>query len=198
MKRSILYALVAAILLLSMVAACTTPPQQTTVSFMVSGMREEYQAYQSLVEAFQADNPDYRIDLRYVPDDADYRRRLAADFSAGAPPDVMLLNYRRIAPFAAEGALAPIGPYLETSAVISEEDFYQQAINAFRTNGELWCLPQNVSSLVIYYNKTLFDAANLVYPAAGWTWDDFVATARALTVDKDGDGVLDQYGASID
>jgi multiple sugar transport system substrate-binding protein len=55
-----------------------------------------------------------------------------------------------------------------------------------------------VSSLVIYYNKTLFDAANLVYPAAGWTWDDFVATARALTVDKDGDGVLDQYGASID
>lgn len=198
MKRSTLYALVVFTVLLSIVAACTTPPRLTTVSFMVSGSQEEYQAYQSLVEAFQADNPDYRIDLRYVPDDADYRRRLAADFSAGAPADVFLLNYRRIAPFAAEGAMAPIGSYLAQSAVIAEDDFFQPAIDAFRYNGELWCLAQNVSSLVVYYNKTLFDAAGLAYPAAGWTWDDFVATARALTVDKDGDGVTDQYGASID
>lgn len=198
MKKSILLPLLVLVAMLSTVAACTTPPRLTTVSFMVSGSQEEYQAYQSLVDAFQADNPDYRIDLRYVPDDADYRRRLAADFSAGTPADVFLLNYRRIAPFAVEGAMTPIGSYLEQSAVISQEDFYQPAIDAFRYNGELWCLAQNVSSLVIYYNKTLFDAAGLDYPSADWTWDDFVAAARALTVDKDGDGVTDQYGASID
>ncbi len=151
-----------------------------------------------MVEAFQADNPDYRIDLRYVPSDADYRRRLAADFSAGTPADVFLLNYRRIAPFAAEGAMAPIGPYLAQSTVIEETDFYQPAIDAFRFQDQLWCLAQNVSSLVVYYNKALFDAAGLAYPAADWTWDDFVATAKALTLDQDGDGVLDQYGASID
>jgi len=33
-----------------------------------------------------------------VPDDADFRRRLAADFSASTQPDVMLLNYRRSRP----------------------------------------------------------------------------------------------------
>lgn len=198
MKRSILFAFVVVMVLLSTVAACTTPPQLTTVSFMVSGMQEEYQAYQSLVEAFQADNPDYRIDLRYVPDDRDYRRRLAADFSAGTPADVFLLNYRRIAPFAAEGAMAPIGPYLAQSSAIDEASFFQPAIDAFRYNGELWCLPQNVSSLVVYYNKTLFDAAGLAYPTAGWTWDGFVAAARTLTVDTDGDGAIDQFGASID
>lgn len=198
MKKSILFPVLVLMTALSAVTACTTPPRLTTVSFMVSGSQEEYQAYQSLVEAFQADNPDYRIDLRYVPDDADYRRRLAADFSAGTPADVFLLNYRRIAPFAVEGAMTPIGSYLEQSAVISQEDFYQPAIDAFRYSGELWCLAQNVSSLVMYYNKALFDAAGLDYPSADWTWDDFVAAARALTVDKDGDGVTDQYGASID
>lgn len=198
MRKSILLALLVISLLLPLAAGCVAPPPLTTVSFMVSGGQEEYEAYQTLVKAFQTDNPDYRIDLRYVPDDKDYRRRLAADFSAGAPSDVFLLNYRRIAPFAAEGAMAPIGPMLAQSTVIKEADFYQPAIDAFRYNGELWCLAQNVSSLVMYYNKALFDAAGVAYPSADWTWDDFVAAARALTVDQDGDGVTDQFGASID
>jgi multiple sugar transport system substrate-binding protein len=198
MRKSISLVLLVVALLLPMVAACAAPPPLTTVSFMVSGSQEEFQAYQSLVKSFQTDNPDYRIDLRYVPDDGDYRRRLAADFSASTPADVFLLNYRRIAPFAAEGAMTPIGPYLAQSSVIQEADFFQPAIDAFRFQGELWCLAQNVSSLVMYYNKTLFDAAGLDAPSASWTWDDFVAAAQALTVDTDGDGVTDQYGASID
>ncbi len=198
MRKPILFLLLVVALLLPMVAACAAPPPLTTVSFMVSGSQEEFQAYQSLVKSFQADNPDYRIDLRYVPDDGDYRRRLAADFSASTPADVFLLNYRRIAPFAAEGAMAPIGPYLAQSSVIKEADFFQPAIDAFRFQGELWCLAQNVSSLVMYYNRTLFDAAGLDYPSAAWSWDDFVAAARALTVDTNGDGVTDQYGVSID
>lgn len=198
MNRNILLTLLVIALLLPMAAACVAPPPLTTVSFMVSGGQEEYEAYKTLVEAFQSDNPDYRIDLRYVPDDKDYRRRLAADFSAGAPSDVFLLNYRRIAPFASEGAMAPIGSMLAQSTVIKEADFYQPAIDAFRYNGELWCLAQNVSSLVMYYNKSLFDAAGVAYPNADWTWDDFVAAARALTVDNDGDGVTDQFGVAID
>jgi multiple sugar transport system substrate-binding protein len=60
------------------------------------------------------------------------------------------------------------------------------------------CIPQNASSLVVYYDKDLFDAAGVAYPAAGWTWDDLLATAAALTQDPDGDGVIDQYGLGTD
>ena len=67
-------------------------------------------------------------------------------------------------------------------------------MDAFRFQGDLVCLPQNVSSLVVYYDKDLFDAAGLAYPAAGWSWDDFLTTAQALTQDLDGDGTTDQYG----
>jgi multiple sugar transport system substrate-binding protein len=56
------------------------------------------------------------------------------------------------------------------------------------------CIPQNISSLVVYYNRALFDAAGLAYPADDWTWADFLAAAQALTQDLDGDGVTDQYG----
>ena len=196
--RKLSLSLFALMAMLVVLMSCATPPQQHSTSFMVSGSQAEYEAYQALVEAFQADNPNYQVEIRYVPDDADYRRRLAADFSAGTQPDVMLLNYRRIAPFADEGALAPVGPYLAKSTAVKEADFYQPAVDAFRFKGDLWCIPQNVSSLAVYYNKALFDAAGLAYPADDWTWDDFVAAARALTVDQDGDGVTDQFGAGID
>lgn len=198
MKKASLFGLLASLAALVLLTACTGKPRQATVSFMVSGGQEEYEAYQTLVDSFQDKNPGYQIDLRYVPSDKDFRRRLAADFSAGTSADVFLLNYRRIAPFAAEGAMTPIGPYLASSKLIAVGDFYQPAIDAFRYQDQLWCLPQNVSSLVVYYNKSLFDAAGLAYPAADWTWSDFVATAHALTLDKDGDGVTDQYGASIE
>ena len=190
--------MLALVLFVLVMAGCSTPSSQRAISFMVWGSQAEYQAYQTLIDSFHAENPDYHVDIRFVPDDADYRRRLAADFSAGSQPDVMLLNYRRIAPFADEGALAPVGPYLANSTVLKETDFYQPPMEAFRYKGDLWCMPQNVSSLAVYYNKALFDAAGLAYPADDWTLDDFVAAAKALTVDQDGDGVTDQFGVGID
>jgi multiple sugar transport system substrate-binding protein len=56
------------------------------------------------------------------------------------------------------------------------------------------CIPQNLSSLVVYYNKKLFDDAGLAYPNDEWTWEQFLETARALTKDLDGDGQTDQFG----
>jgi multiple sugar transport system substrate-binding protein len=171
---------------------------QQRVSFMVFGDPAELAAYESLVEAFESGHPEVDIALSHIPDQGDYRQRLAAGFSAGEPPDVMLLNYRRFATFAAQGGLEPLGPYLEQSEVIAAGDFYEPTIEAFQLDGQLWCIPQNISSLVVYYNRDLFDAAGLPYPSDDWTRDEFLEAARALTRDVDGDGTTDQYGVGIE
>jgi multiple sugar transport system substrate-binding protein len=111
---------------------------------------------------------------------------------------VVLINYRRYAQFAVQGALEPLAPYLAKSELISEEDFYPQSIAPFTYNGQLMCIPQNLSSLVVYYNQALFDKANLPYPANDWTWADFQATAIALTVDENGDGLNEQFGLGME
>ncbi len=168
------------------------------VTFMVFGDPAELAAYEALVAAFTREHPDIAVQLQHVPDQGDYRQRLAAGFSAGAPPDVMLINYRRFATFAAQGGLEPLSRYVAGSERIAAEAFFPVALDAFRWQGELWCLPQNVSSLVVYYNRDLFDAAGIPTPADDWTWADFLAAARALTVDEDGDGRPEQYGAGIE
>ena len=185
--------------------ACVAPiappaaePERVLLSLLISGDPTDDAAYQALADAFTAANPDVRVELLNIPSAGDFRRRLAADFAAGTPPDLFLINYRRYGPFVAGGAIEPVGPYLARSERIDAVEFYPQALDAFTWQDTLMCLPQNVSSPVVYYNKRLFDAAALAYPADDWTWDDFVATARALTADLDGDGVVDQYGLGIE
>ncbi|MEW6403592.1 MAG: sugar ABC transporter substrate-binding protein [Chloroflexota bacterium] len=168
------------------------------ISFMVFGDPAELAAYQELVDAFAENHPDIDVELIQIPGQADYRKRLAADLIAGTPADVVLINYRRYAAFAKLGALEPLGGYLENSQLLKQSDFYPEAFQPFVWNGELMCIPQNLSSLVVYYNKELFAEAGVAYPAQGWTWDDFLSTAQALTKDLDGDGETDQFGVGIE
>ena len=42
--------------------------------------------------------------------------------------------------------------------------------------------------------KDLFDAAGLEYPQKDWGQEELIAAAKALTVDTDGDGKIDQFG----
>ncbi len=184
-------------LTIMLLSACRSS-EPADVSFMVFGDPAELAAYQTLVDAFEEAHPEIDIDLQHVPSQGDYRQRLAASFSAGEPPDVMLINYRRMAPFAAQGGLEPLTDYLAGSDVISEDEFYPVAIDSFQWNNELWCIPQNVSSLAVYYNRDLFDKAGLPYPSDDWTWQEFLSTAQALTQDTDGDGQTDQYGVGIE
>jgi multiple sugar transport system substrate-binding protein len=165
---------------------------------MVFGDPAEIAAYEGLVSAFNATQAEIEVELGYIPSQDEYRRRLATDFAGGAPPDVMLLNYRRFAAFADQGGLEPLDNYLQQSTVLDQRDFYPAVLEAFRLKGRLWCIPQNLSSLVVYYNRNLFDAAVVPYPQRGWTWEQFLAAARTLTLDVDGDGRTDQYGVGID
>jgi multiple sugar transport system substrate-binding protein len=124
--------------------------------------------------------------------------RLSTSIAGGEPPDLFLMNYRFYGQFAARGSLEPVAPYLDGSDAFSEEDFFETAMAPFRWDGEQTCLPQNVSSLVVYYNEDLFRRARAPLPRDGWTWDDMVAAAKQLTDDRDGDGTVDVHGLGVD
>ena len=174
--------------------ACGGQSEDRPVTFMVSGAPEELEAYEELIDQFNREHPEIEVDLIYVASAGEFRERLSTMFSGNMPPDVFLYNYRRLGNYAADGAIRPLGDRLDASAVLDRADFYPVTLAAFTFEGRLTCIPQNLSSPVIYYNMGLFAAAGLDYPQAGWTLDDFIATAAALTVDTDGDGRTDQWG----
>ena len=173
-------------------------PVSGQISLMVFGEPEEIKAYRALIDGFKQAEPDVAVNLIVASDREDLLARLSTGFAAGKPPDLFLLNYRFYGQFAARGVLEPLQSYLDSSNVFEARDFYPQAMEAFTFNGQQTCMPQNISSLVVYYNKDLFAKAGIDEPAEGWTWDDMREAAHSLTKDLNGDGEIDQWGVGVE
>ena len=128
-----------------------------------------------------------------------YPEWLRGSFTSANPPDVFLFTYRDTGAYDTRGVLEPLDSWMTSSQTLREEDFYPEALALFRpANKPLMAIPQNLSSLVVYYNTAMFEAAGLADPGAGWTWDEFITAARTLTVDTDGDGHTDIHGVAFD
>jgi multiple sugar transport system substrate-binding protein len=173
-------------------------PPSGSITLMVWAEPEELPAYREVVSTFEQQEPGIDVQLTPFGEREDLLTRLSTSFAGGTPPDLFLLNYRFIGQYADRGVLEPIQERVESSDVFSAEDFYPQALEAFTFDGVLTCLPQNVSSLVVYYNVDLFKKIGLEAPPESWTFFDMVGLARNLTVDKDGDGAPEQYGLGVE
>lgn len=200
-------AAVAALLLALVAAACGTGGAEGgatgdgTVEITLFGGPAEIAAYTELATSFEAANPDLEVVLNPVASQDDLLATLTTSFAGGRPPDAFLVNYLKYGQFAAQGALAEVQDLIDADAAdpaipdaIDLADFAPPSVEAFRFDGErLTCMPQNVSSLVAYVNVDAFQAAGLDLPAAGWTWEDLLAAARALTDPAEG-----RYGIGFD
>jgi multiple sugar transport system substrate-binding protein len=186
-------------LLLATLTSSITATSETRLTFAYWGDLAEASAYADVITSFEEKEPDIQVEAQYTPGKEDYGRRISTSFAGNRPPDVFLINYREYGQYARTAALEPLGPRLRESARISESDFYDLSLDAFRIDGgELICIPQNISSLVVYYNVDMFTAAGLPLPDGDWTLDAFVEAATALTVDEDGNGAIDTHGLATD
>lgn len=189
----------AALLLAAAVGACGgSTAGSGSVTLQISGDAAEAAAYRSLIDAFSKAVPAVTVRLVVVPSAGDHVAKLVTAFSGGSPPDLFLLNYRRFGQFAARGVLEPVEPLLDASERLSADDFYPQALDAFRAGGRLACMPTNISSAVVYYNKAVFSRFGVAAPAAGWRWSDLLATAKRLTRDTNADSKTDVYGLALE
>jgi multiple sugar transport system substrate-binding protein len=68
-----------------------------------------------------------------------------------------------------------------------------KSLRAFTYEKGLYALPKDIGSLVIFYNKDLFDKAGVPYPDKTWTWDTLIENGRRLTK-TDSSGRPSQFG----
>ena len=161
-------------------------PAGGPVRLLVFGAPEELAAYRTLVDAYRRARPGTDVQLVEASDRKDLLARLATSVAGGAPPDLFLMNYRFYGQFAAKDVVEPLDSRIAGSPVIDPADYYPVAMDAFTWGGKQLCLPQNVSSLAVYYNRALFQKYGVAEPKPGWTWNDMITTATAMTRDPAG------------
>ncbi|MEK6806199.1 MAG: sugar ABC transporter substrate-binding protein [Pseudomonadota bacterium] len=184
--------------LVGLLAACGKSQQAPAVRLQVFGDPLEIRAYQELINAYRAKNPAAKIELIPVGRQNDHMAKLATSFAAGDAPELFVLNFRRFGQFATKDVLEPLGPAMKARGLWNEHEFYPQPVEAFQYEGVQQCLPQNASSLVVYWNRRLFAQAKLEAPKPDWTMRDLLTAAfklQAFSRTPEGKGV---YGLGFD
>ncbi|MBL8133531.1 MAG: sugar ABC transporter substrate-binding protein [Anaerolineae bacterium] len=162
-------------LLLLAVGIVPALAQETTIRyFTFSAAPDHLEDLDAIIAAFEEANPGVTVEVETAPF-ADYFTLLQADVVSGDAPDVFELNYENFVTYAANGTLLDVSSYLS-----AEAPFYPRALEAFQYEGAQMALPATFSTVLLFYNADLFDAAGVAYPTADWTWEDARAAAAAI------------------
>jgi multiple sugar transport system substrate-binding protein len=180
----------------------TAPAQSDnprTLTFACWGAAEEIAELRSrVVDPLNAEEERFRIQL--LPSPGDYHTKLATMIAGDAAPDIFYLGQENVPAFATQGALLDLTEAIEADAspVTNLDAYYPSVLELYRRRGRMYGLPWIAQPLIAYCNAGLFEQAGVDLPTRDWQWDDFVATAEALTRDRDGDGRTDQWGFVLD
>ena len=162
------------------------------VKFSYWGSQDEINMVDKLVATFEKKNPGIKIVKQHVNSD-NYEQKLMIMIAGNDAPDVITIREVSFNYFAKRGF------YLDLDSLIQKNnlnlnDFFSNVLNNFKLDGKIYGLPREFTPVVLYYNKDIFDKAGLEYPNDKWSWNDFLKAAQKLTIDKNNDGSMDQWG----
>lgn len=149
-----------------------------------------------VIEAYQKENPNVKIELENIGSGTDYWIKLQTMIAGGTAPDVIYPATHNAYALASKNALVYVDDFLKRDKIdLSKYD--PTVLDLYKTNGKVHCLPIDSAAVAVFYNKNMFEAAGVPAPKDGWTWDDFLATAQKLTKDTNNDGKIDQFGVDV-
>jgi ABC-type glycerol-3-phosphate transport system substrate-binding protein len=146
---------------------------------------------EALVRAFEAENPRLRVEIspaQWTHVSGASVRSMDRAFG-GRQADCF--TYGPLQTEAEAARVLALDALLELDSTISRDDFYPIALSPFVRDGAVVGLPYYFQTALLGYDTTLFDAAGVAYPEVGWTLDEFLETAVALTT---GEERQKQYG----
>lgn len=142
-------------------------------------------------DKFMEQYPNITVEVTAISSN-DIYTKLAA--MATSPDDLPTLFYTSVdqAPSLFElGLMEDLNNQLDADTLAS---FANGVVEASTLDGQMAFYPINVQPSAVIYRKDRFEEAGLSVPK---TWDEFLECAKALTVDSDGDGEIDQWGFSM-
>lgn len=150
---------------------------------------------EEVINAFEEKHPDITVEVApQIPFGAEYDTRMQTQLGSGTAPTIFRMNDDFLGSFSQEGVLKDLSQFTEDL----DTEQYIEALYDFGTQDDgtytAWTI--GVQPRVIFYNKTMFEEAGVPLPPTeytdeGWKWEDFLATAKALTIPGE------RWGASV-
>ena len=126
---------------------------KVNLTFGVWGTKNEIDAYQAVVDTYNASNDEASVKIKAYPTHDD----LIAALDSGEVPDVFLVSRGDLPDLQEQELNQPIGDLLDDRDVDFGDGYSRPALEAFASDRELQCMPYGISPMVIYYNRKLVD-----------------------------------------
>lgn len=156
--------------------AASQPVTITFDQFSNSGDNEQY--LKKMIDAYKVKNPNVTIKLQSYGYQ-DYFTQLTTKVAGGKAADVFELNYENFVSYAKKGALMPLDDIIK-SENIDTSSYNPTALKAFNADGKQYGVPDSFSTVLLFYNKDLFDKAKVSYPTDDWKWEDAMNAAQKI------------------
>ena len=179
--------------LIFVLSGCAKKEARTVVKFASWGSQSEVEILKPILSQFEKENPDIKVEFVHIPQN--YFQKIHLLFASNLAPDVIFMNNLYLPIYANAGVLEE-AKCQDQSAKCSE--FYQKSLEALSYDGKLYAIPRDVSNLVIYYNKDIFNKFGVKMPNKYWTFEDFLTISKKLTQDTNKDGKTDSWGISFE
>lgn len=146
-------------------------------------------AMEKMVKAYEKENSDVKINIQLTPyKGGEYWTKLEAAASGGKAPDVFWLNVLHLDSYVEGGILDDLTDKIKDSDI--KDSYSETLVNNYVRDKKNYAVPKDFDTNAMWYNKEIFDKCGVPYPTDDMSYDDLVATAKALKDSgKLGDGV---------
>jgi multiple sugar transport system substrate-binding protein len=144
---------------------------------------------------FAARNPGWTAEYNEGP-----VAKVLTMIAAGTAPDITSVAAADLASMSSRGQLLRLDPLIQRDRY-DLRDYFERAVKQWQWEGKQTGLPRGYANQLLYYNVDLFQQAGRKVPPAewtstAWTWEEFLADARALTKTAD-DGKSGTFGHGL-
>jgi multiple sugar transport system substrate-binding protein len=186
------------------VATETESTEKIHITYAQWGSEEEAQNTQKSIDRFNDSQETIEVECIPIPWET-YMEKLNTMATADELPDCAIMSEAGVIQWAQQGMLYDI------SSMYDGSDSKPIDSLAFTYEGKPVAYSTAFETILLFYNKDMFDKAGVEYPSfdseKAYSWDEFVEVAKKLTLDKNGktpndvgfdkDNIV-QYGCMIE
>ncbi len=171
--------------------------KETTLRVLNWGSTVEESIANDAIARFNKEHPNVKVKQTCVPvtEWSDFIQKWITMTTSKEAPDVINLGLEAAQMAVSNDLIQPLDDFVSEDDYLTQlkGEYAESLLSGFSVGGKLYGLPSGTQTMVMYYNKHMFDDAGIAYPQDGWTWDEFYDIAKKLTKD---DGSVYGYGLS--
>jgi len=141
---------------------------------------------------FSLQNPKIKVELITCSTEEKCRSEFGLRSQQGRAPDVCMISSRDLSLWTERRYVRDLLSYQPEL-----KRFIPEIAGAFAKKERLYALPCGWSTLMLYYNRALFERHGVPFPTSIWDWGDLLMAAQLLTVEDPETDKTIQFGLDV-